>query len=111
MATTCSSRPTTPRSRQANSPLIRGMTPSAPSGRWLGLRSEGEPLFPPLIDQRGDQAGPARLVRRAEPFAGVGVEELVEQEQISPVRVALEFLHPAVHGAKAVAVAGKDADQ
>ena len=47
---------------------------------------------PAADDQVGDEPRPARLVRRAEPGAGVAVEVLVERDQVMPGRVALEQL-------------------
>ena len=44
------------------------------------------------LDQRGDEPGPPRLVRRAESGAVVAVEVLVEQDQVAPVRIVLEAL-------------------
>ena len=41
-----------------------------------------------LLDQLGDDAGPAGLVAGAETRAGVAVEVLVEQDEVAPVRIA-----------------------
>jgi hypothetical protein len=46
---------------------------------------------PPLVDERGDQAGPAGLVRGAQAGAGVGMEELVEEEIVAPVGIVVQF--------------------
>ena len=44
----------------------------------------------PADDQVGDEARPAGLVRGAEAGAGVGVEVLVEQQQVAPGRIVLQ---------------------
>src|SRR5437763_14582769 len=59
----------------------------------------------PLINQRGDEARPAGLVRSAEAHACVAVEVFVEEKAVAPVRVGLKFFVPAVHGPSAFAVA------
>src|SRR5256714_4006482 len=59
----------------------------------------------PLINQRGDEARPAGLVRSAEAHACVAVEVFVEEKEVAPVRVVLKFCVPAVHGPSAFAVA------
>ena len=48
-----------------------------------------------LLDELGDQSGPAGLVARADPGAVVAVEVFVEWDQITPVRVVLEFFRAA----------------
>ncbi len=40
--------------------------------------------------QIGDQPGPSRLMRGPKPLAGLGMEILVEQEEIAPMRVSAE---------------------
>src|SRR5437660_12637290 len=65
----------------------------------------------PLVNERGDEARPSRLVRRAEAHAGVAVEVFVEEQEVAPVRVVLKFAVPAVHGPAAFAVAREDADE
>ena len=47
-------------------------------------------LFSALLQQLGDQAGPAGLMAGAEPGAVVAVEVFVEQDQVAPVRIGLE---------------------
>src|ERR1051326_6430049 len=65
----------------------------------------------PLVNQRGDEARPARLMRRAEAHAGVAVVVLVEEQEVAPVRVVLEFGVPAVDGASARFVACEEANE
>src|SRR5215211_3272127 len=48
----------------------------------------------PLIDEGCHEAGPAGLVRGAQPLSALGVEVLVEEDQVSPVGVLLEL--PAI---------------
>src|ERR1700722_5989846 len=68
------------------------------AGRKMTL----DTLFSALLDQLGDQAGPAGLVTRAEAGAIVCMEIFIEQEQISPVWIALEQFGAAGNGAAAV---------
>src|SRR6184192_2750339 len=70
--------------RSASSPCItRECTTRAENPGWL---------LAALLEELGDEAGPARLVARADAGAVVAVEVLVEQNHVAPVRVALE--HP-----------------
>src|SRR5262245_30955333 len=57
------------------------------------------------MDQPADEAGPARLMAGAQAGAVVAVEVLVEQDQVAPVRIGLEFSSAAVYGASALLVA------
>src|SRR5215211_397075 len=65
----------------------------------------------PFVNQGGDEAGPAGLVRGAEPHAGVAVEVFVEEDEVAPVWVGLKFFVPAVGGAAALCVAREEADE
>src|SRR4051794_16461806 len=67
-------------------------------------------LAPPLIDERGNQAGPSGLMRRSESCPVFAVVELIKQNEIPPVRALLEFTGSAVYRAAAVAVAREDAN-
>ena len=62
-------------------------------------------------DHVGDQAGPAGLVRGAEPGAVVAVEVLAEDQVVPPGRVVLQPLGAAEAGPPAVRAAGEDRDQ
>src|SRR5207302_1374695 len=64
-----------------------------------------------LLDELGDQAGPARLMARAHAGPVVAVEVLVERHIVAPVRIVLEILLPAKHRPPAVVVAHEDADE
>src|SRR6185312_47317 len=57
-----------------------------------------------LHDAR-DDAGPARLMARAEPCAVVAVEVLVELDVVTPQRVRLKLLGPAIQRPPAVSIA------
>src|SRR5262249_28776296 len=59
---------------------------------------------PEELDQSGDETRPARLVTGAEAGAVVAVEVLVEQEQVSPVWIRLEFPGAPVRGTGALLV-------
>src|SRR5215212_8452411 len=65
----------------------------------------------PFIDERRDQCGPAGLMRGAQPLAGLGVEVLMEEDEIAPVGILLEFAAVAVDRPPAGRVTGEDADQ
>src|SRR5581483_5580762 len=73
-----------PRRRAAGPPTASGV----PAGRSA--------LLAALLEELGHQRRPARLVARADPGAVVPVEVLVEEDQVPPVRIALELLGPAV---------------
>src|SRR5271169_976789 len=60
------------------------------SARAAGRKITLGTLLSALLDQFGDQSSPASLVTRADACAIVGMEIFVEEEQIFPVRIALE---------------------
>src|SRR5687767_7816132 len=64
-----------------------------------------------LLDQFGDEGGPAGLVARAEAGAGISVEVLIEEEMVAPVGVLLEGRTVGEHRAAAVRVALEDLHQ
>ena len=73
-------------------------------GGWGHPRSQfllAQQLLAPFADEADDEGGPAGLVGGAEAFAGFGVEVLVEEEEVLPVR----FLRVAGGFAKARALA------
>jgi hypothetical protein len=47
--------------------------------------------FAALLQQFGDQASPARLVARADALASVSMEVFVEEDEVAPVGIVLEF--------------------
>src|SRR5439155_21568978 len=67
--------------------------------------------FPALLDELRHEPRPSRLVAGADPGAGIAVEVLVEEDQVAPVRIGLEFVLHTVHGALAIRVAEEDARQ
>ena len=75
---------------------IAAIRPAAPSRSRLGLaaavRRDG------VLQQFGDQRGPARLMAGPEPLAGVAVKVLVEEHEIAPVRIVGETAVRAVTG-------------
>src|SRR4029453_16484566 len=71
-------------------------------------RPRGSPP-PPRLPQLGDQGRPAGLVTGADASSVVAVEVLVEEQQIAPVRVGLEFLSAAVDGTATIGVPQEDA--
>src|SRR5580692_1919461 len=68
-------------------------------------------LFPALLDQFCDEACPAGLVARADARAVVAVKILVEEEQILPVRIALEKFGAAGDRAAAVLAAHENMNE
>src|SRR5262245_45306349 len=63
------------------------------------------------LDEPRDDARPAGLVAGADARAVIAVEEFVEQDQVAPVRISLEFLGRAVDWPLACFVAQEDATQ
>src|ERR1041385_5501128 len=64
--------------------------------------------FSALLEQLGDQGGPARLGARAEAVPQVAVEVLVEEDEVPPVRVVPVPFEPAVRRPAAVGAAQED---
>src|SRR6266446_8496165 len=74
--------------RSPSSPCItRECTTRAENPGWL---------LAALLEELGDEAGPARLVARADAGAVVAVEVLVEEHEVPPVGVREPFLDAAV---------------
>ncbi|HEX9412435.1 MAG TPA: hypothetical protein VF916_02940 [Ktedonobacterales bacterium] len=49
------------------------------------------------LDQRDHSACPAGMVAGVDARSAVAVERFVEEDQVTPVRIRLELLPPAVH--------------
>jgi hypothetical protein len=64
-----------------------------------------------LLQQLGDQAGPAGLVAGAHAATAVAVEILVEGDMVAPVGVALEQLDLAEDRSSTISVPQEDALQ
>src|SRR5690349_8086127 len=60
-----------------------------------------------LLNELGDERRPTRLMTRAKAGAVVPVKVLVKRNEIVPMRVALEPLDPAEHGAPTVVLCEK----
>ena len=73
----------------------RRVTAGLPAGLALRLAAG----VAALLDQLGDEGGPARLVGSAQAAAGVAVEELVEEDVVFPEGIGLKFFNRAVDGA------------
>src|SRR4051812_21252883 len=82
-------------------PLARGRGPPA---HPRGAPPPPRPSAPPLVDERGDEGRPSRLVRGAQARPVIAVEILVEQHQVAPVRVVLVLGRPAEDRPAAVRV-------
>src|SRR5215469_17707168 len=74
-------------------PMVRNCLRDTMS--WIPVREAADLLcrggLSPLVDERGDQPGPARLVGGAQTRSRVAVEVLVEEDQVSPVRILLKL--------------------
>src|SRR5580692_1630831 len=68
-------------------------------------------LLSTLFDQLRDQAGPASLVTRTNASAVVAMEILVEEQQVLPMRIALEQFGPTGYGTTTVLAAHKNMNQ
>src|SRR6202166_3836227 len=75
--------------------------------RWLSFLAFAE--FAALLHQLGDNARPSGLMTGAQARAGVAVEVLVKENQVSPIRVRLELLQVAEYRSVALFVTKKDA--
>jgi hypothetical protein len=68
-----------------------GEAPARPGHRPLAILEHGAGVeLAQALDQPGDKPGPPGLVGRAEPGSVVTVEVLLEQDEVTPVRVLLE---------------------
>src|SRR5215218_8259351 len=65
----------------------------------------------PFVDEGRDESGPTGLMGGAQPLASLGVEVLMEEDEIAPVGILLEFAAFAVDRPPAGRVTGEDADQ
>jgi hypothetical protein len=72
--------------------------------RLLGFR----PATHQHVDAFRHQAGPPRLMGRADSRSVVAMEVFIKQEQVPPVRVLLKFFHTAEHRPAAVRPAQKE---
>src|SRR5437867_721397 len=90
--------------------------------RSMGNRTDSSPgmasrnsskaiLFAALLEEFGDEAGPARLMACAQAGSVIAVEVFVKQNQVAPMRIALKNVRSAGDGAAPGAIAQKDMDQ
>src|SRR5499425_2546786 len=84
--------------------MVRSL--SAREAAWLFCGGR----LSPLVDERGDQPRPPRLMRGSQPRPRVSVEVLVEEDQIPPMRILLKLSDGSVDGPPARLVAREDAD-
>src|SRR5262249_22054464 len=61
-----------------------------------------------LLKQLRDDAGPTSLMTGADAAAVVAMKVFVEEDEIFPVRVVLEFFDWSVHGTRAICVGEKN---
>ncbi len=64
-----------------------------------------------MLEEFGDEAGPAGLMAGAQSGAVVAVEVFVKQNQVAPVRIVLKNFRSTGDGAAAVPISQKDMDQ
>ena len=64
--------------------------------------------FSILLNQFGDQGGPAGLMAGADTGAVIAMETFVKWDEIAPVRVVLKFLGAAENRSATVFIAQKD---
>ena len=74
-------------------------------------RLSAERVLPVLLNKLRYHAGPSRLMARAQSFAGVAVKILVEQNQVTPVRVVLELGTIAVDRASTFLILEEQCDE
>src|SRR5215208_2828101 len=65
----------------------------------------------PFIDEGRYEPGPAGLMRGTQSLSSLGVEVLMEEDEIAPVGIVLEFLAITVDWPPPGRVTGEDADQ
>src|SRR5512133_455171 len=58
-----------------------------------------------------NRPGPPGLMARSQPRTVVAMEIFVEQEQVAPMRVVLEFLRSTIHGAPAMIILQENAGE
>src|SRR5947209_6516387 len=68
-------------------------------------------IFTTLLQQICYQPCPTRLVTCTDACPIISVEVFVEQQQIAPVRIALEFFYPTVDGSAALGIPQKNTGQ
>src|SRR5580658_7169135 len=76
-----------------------------------GRKITPDTLLSALLDQFGDEGGPAGLVTRADAGAVIAMEIFVKEQQISPVRIALENFGAARDGTPPVLAANKNMNE
>src|SRR5580704_5084662 len=81
------------------------------SSRTAGRKMTPGTLFPALLDQFGDEPGPACLVVRADTGAVIRMEIFVEEQQVPPVGIALEQFGAASDGAAAHFVTNENVNE
>src|SRR5215472_13406144 len=65
-------------------------------------------LYPGLLQEFGDQAGPASLVIGADAGAVVAVEVFVEEDEVAPVGIILEKIEAAGDRTATIFAANED---
>src|SRR5437879_103663 len=85
-----------PAGRCASDMRRRGFPLPPTPGPAARLRRVRARLLAALLEELGHEAGPARLVARADAGAGVAVEVLVEEHEVPPVGVRAPSLDAAV---------------
>src|SRR5580658_7806825 len=76
-----------------------------------GRKITPDTLLSALLDQFGDEASPSGLVACADTRAVIAVEIFVKEQQIFPVRIALENFGTARDGTPAVLASDKNVNE
>src|ERR1700692_2462398 len=92
--------------RTESSPLLMNSVCANCASPWLSFLAFAE--FAALLHQLGDNARPSGLMAGAQASAGVAMEVLVKENQVSPMRVRLELLQVAEYRSVALFVTKKD---
>src|SRR5258707_1624907 len=75
-----------------------GLNRFRPEGSLLDFRSATLRCLAALFKELGNESSPSGLVTRSDASSIVAVEVLVKIDAVAPVRIALKFFEPAMHG-------------
>src|SRR5207248_3600648 len=92
-------------------PRASGVNARPRPPEWLHEIPATARSLPALLEQFGDEAGPAGLMVGPKAGAVVAVEVFIEQNQIAPIGIALEDFGSPSDGPAARVVAQENADQ
>src|SRR5258708_4131234 len=91
---------------------MRRIRPDHSSPAIPGLSPRRDPSsFSTLLQHLSDQSGPARLMARADARPVIAVKELVEEDQVAPVRIGVVAPIGPMYGTPALIVLQEDSRQ